>query len=87
MSVRSGSGAPGPVASLIQVKVKPGARRSSLQQAADGSWAAELKSPPVDGKANEELRTLVAAHFGCRKSAVSIKAGASGRTKWVKIET
>ena len=72
---------------LLQVKVKPNARTSSLHQAADGTWHAQLKSPPVDGKANEELVSLVAGHFGCRKSAVDIKAGATGRTKLVRVET
>jgi uncharacterized protein YggU (UPF0235/DUF167 family) len=40
----------------------------------------------VDGKANEELVALVARRFKCRRAAVSIKAGASGRTKLVKVE-
>jgi uncharacterized protein (TIGR00251 family) len=71
----------------LQVKVKPNARTSSLVQAPDGTWVATLKSPPVDGKANAELVALVAAHFNCRKAAVHIKAGASGRTKLVKVET
>ena len=71
----------------LQVKVKPRANTSSLVQASDGTWVAKLKSPPVDGKANEELVALVAEHFKCRKAAVAIKAGASGRTKLVKIET
>ena len=74
-----------PGRSLIQVKVKPGSRVSLLSQV-DGVWLAQLKSPPVDGKANAELIALVARHFGCHKSAVSIKSGASGRLKWVKIE-
>lgn len=71
---------------LMQVKVKPRARASSLTQAPDGTWLAKLKSPPIDGKANEELIGLVAEHFQCRKAAVSIKSGASGRTKLVKVE-
>ena len=71
----------------IQVKVKPNARVSSLQEPGGGGpWQAQLKSPPVDGKANEELVALVAKRFGCRKSAVSIKSGASGRMKLVQIE-
>jgi uncharacterized protein len=70
---------------IIQVKVTPRARESSLAQAPDGTWVAKLKSPPVDGKANAELIALVAEHFECRKSAVSIKAGASGRMKLVQI--
>jgi uncharacterized protein YggU (UPF0235/DUF167 family) len=71
---------------IIQVKVRPQARASLLEEAGDGTWTAQLKSPPVDGRANDELVALVARHFGCRKSAVSIKGGASGRVKWVRIE-
>jgi uncharacterized protein (TIGR00251 family) len=71
---------------VIQVRVKPRARTSRLTPGEDGVWLAELKSPPVEGKANEELVALVARHFGRPKSAVSIKSGASGRTKRVRIE-
>ena len=66
--------------------MKPRARESSLVQAPDGTWLARIKAPPVDGKANEELVALVAEHFGCRKAAVTIKSGASGRTKLVKVD-
>jgi uncharacterized protein (TIGR00251 family) len=72
---------------ILQIKVKPRARVSTLVQGPDGTWMAQLKSPPVDGKANEELVALVAKHFGCAKAAVAIKSGASGRTKLVKISS
>ena len=71
---------------VIQVKVKPNSRASVLEQKDDGTWLAQLKSPPVDGKANEELLTLVSKHFECRKSDVSIKAGSAARVKLVRIE-
>jgi uncharacterized protein (TIGR00251 family) len=71
---------------IIEIKVRPNARSSWLEPAADGSWQAQLKAAPVEGKANQELIALVARHFGCPKSAVSIKAGASGRRKLVRIE-
>lgn len=70
----------------LQVTVKPRARASELSQQPDGTWVARLKAPPVDGKANEELIGLVAEHFHCRKAAVTIKAGASGRRKLVRVE-
>ncbi|OFE13001.1 hypothetical protein PHACT_07500 [Pseudohongiella acticola] len=73
-------------ATILQVKVKPRARVSGLAQAADGTWVATLKAPPVDGKANTELVGLVAQKFQCPKTAVTIKAGASGRTKLVMVE-
>ena len=69
----------------LTVKVKPNARASSLVQGDDGTWLATLKSPPVDGKANAELIALVAERFHCPKAAVSIKAGAGGRTKLIRI--
>ena len=75
-----------PTSSVIQLKVKPNSRASSLVELADGTWLAQLKSLPVNGKANEELIALIATHFDCRKSAVTIKSGASGRMKLVRID-
>jgi uncharacterized protein YggU (UPF0235/DUF167 family) len=71
---------------MLQVKVKPRARASSLELLADGTWLARLKAPPVDGKANAELVALVAERFHCPKAAVTIKAGAGGRLKLVKVQ-
>ncbi len=70
----------------IQVKVKPQARASTLEQQPDGSFVAQVKAAPVDGKANAELTALVARYFGVPKSAVSIRAGASGRMKLIDID-
>lgn len=71
---------------ILQIKVKPNAKSSSLEEQPDGGgWLAKLKSPPVDGKANAELIALVAEHFGCRKADVTLKIGATGRNKLVQI--
>ncbi|MBN8715257.1 MAG: DUF167 domain-containing protein [Xanthomonadales bacterium] len=66
--------------------MKPRSGRSSLVLGGDGTWLARLKAAPVDGKANQELIALLAAQFGCSKSAISIKSGLSGRVKLVRIE-
>jgi uncharacterized protein YggU (UPF0235/DUF167 family) len=70
---------------ILDVRAKPNARVSRLERQADGSWLAYLASPPVDGKANEELIALVARTFACARSAVTIKRGASGRLKRVQV--
>lgn len=70
----------------LQIKVKPRDRRSELVEAADGTWVARVKAPPVDGRANEELVGLVADEFQCGKAGVRIQSGASGRTKLVGVE-
>ena len=50
-------------AQRLQVKVKPRSRTSAFLQAAEGTWLAQLKAAPVDGKANAEL---VAGRTACR---------------------
>ena len=70
----------------LTVRVKPNARAASLRQLDDGSWLAAVPAPPVDGKANAALIALVAAHFGCPKSAVRIRSGAGGRCKRVQVD-
>ena len=70
---------------ILLVKAKPNARTSALTLQDDGTWLAQLKSAPVDGKANAELVGLVSKQFGCAKSAVSIRTGAGSKLKRVEI--
>jgi uncharacterized protein len=70
----------------ISVKVKPNSKNSKLEKMGDQNvWTAWLKSPPVDGKANQELVALIANHFSCKKKSVSIKQGRNGRLKLIEI--
>ena len=71
---------------ILEVKVKPRSRTSGLEQLPDGTWVARLKSPPVDGKANAELVKLIAERFQCPRSSVSIRTGASGRLKIIRVD-
>lgn len=70
----------------IEVKVKPNSKESSIHEDSGGNWVARIKSPPVDGKANQELIKLVAKQFGVKKSRVSIRMGASSRLKRLQID-
>lgn len=70
-----------------QVKVKPNSKQQNIQEEADGSLTVHLKSPPVDGKANEELIKLLAEKFNVSKSQITIKSGLSSKTKLVEIDT
>lgn len=72
-------------ARTLRIRVKLHAKVGVLSEQPDGVWLAQLKSPPVDGKANEELIGLVARHFGCAKSAVAIKSGHASRMKLVTL--
>ena len=70
---------------ILSIKAKPNSRVSLLSRQDDGTWLAQLKSPPVDGKANAELVELVARTFGCAKSSVTVKSGAGTRYKRIEV--
>ncbi len=69
-----------------RVKVKPNAKQQKIEELADGSLNAHLKSPPLDGKANEELIKLLAKKFDVPKSSIRIKSGATSRQKLIEID-
>ncbi|MEY3221490.1 MAG: hypothetical protein RLZZ203_346 [Cyanobacteriota bacterium] len=69
-----------------RVKVKPNAKQQKIEELADGSLSVHLKSPPVDGKANEELIKLLAKNFDVPKSSIRIKSGATSRQKLIEID-
>jgi len=70
---------------LLRIKVKPGSKRPRIEEDEAGALTVHLKSPPVDGKANEELVSVLASRYGVAKSRVRIKTGLAGRSKTVEI--
>lgn len=69
-----------------QVRVKPNSKKQAITEEADGSLTVHLKSPPTDGRANDELIKLLATTFGVSKSSVTIKSGHTSRLKLVEID-
>jgi uncharacterized protein (TIGR00251 family) len=69
-----------------KVKVKPNSKVQKIEEDADGSLIVYLKSPPVDGKANQELIELLSKKFDVPKSDITIKSGLSSRQKLIEID-
>ncbi|EMY60638.1 DUF167 domain-containing protein [Leptospira terpstrae] len=69
----------------LTVKVKPNNKKPGLEFISETECIARLKSPPVDGKANEELITLLAKHFHVPKNNITIQSGLSSKSKLVLV--
>lgn len=71
------------------VRVRPGARRTSVGGRWDGAGGAALvvavAAPAVDGKANAAVLEALAAAFGVRPRRLVIVAGERGRDKVVEL--
>ncbi|MEA5596157.1 DUF167 domain-containing protein [Rivularia sp. UHCC 0363] len=69
-----------------RVKVKPNSKQQKIIEEEDGSLTIHLKSPPVDGKANQELIKVLSKKFDIPKSYIRIKSGASSRQKLIEVD-
>lgn len=70
---------------IYNVRVQARSSREEMIRNADGSLKAYLTVPPVEGKANEALRGLLAEEFCIAKSRVRIIRGESSKDKVVEI--
>ena len=67
------------------VRVRTRSSREEVARNADGSLKVYLKVPPIEGKANEALRELLAEEFCVSKSMVKIIRGERSKDKVVEI--
>ncbi len=71
---------------LIRVFVKTSSPRLRFPAGVEeGFVTAEVRSPPVGGKANRELVKTVAKFFGVSSSSISIVRGVKDRNKVIKV--
>ncbi|TGN17667.1 DUF167 domain-containing protein [Leptospira idonii] len=70
---------------VLSVQVRPGSKRPGIEKISEFEWIVRLNSPPVDGKANEELIRRIAEEFHIAKSKVSILSGLSSKKKKILV--
>lgn len=71
---------------LIPVKVQPRAKRREVAADDSGGLTVKVLSAPERGRANDEVRELLAEHFGVPVSRIRIVRGETSRHKLVSIE-
>jgi uncharacterized protein (TIGR00251 family) len=72
---------------VLDIKAVPRASRDRLGPWMEGDvLKVQLTAPPVEGAANEALRTFLAKALGVGRAAVSIVRGETCRKKTVRIE-
>lgn len=70
---------------IFSVRVVPRSGRNAIEGEHQGALKIRLIAPPVDDRANDSLRHLLAERLNVRVSAVRIVAGEKSRTKRVQI--
>ena len=70
----------------IIVKVRPGSRKGPLVEiGSNGELTIYVREPAVDGKANNAVARLLAAHLQLPRSRVELVSGATSRQKRFRV--
>jgi uncharacterized protein (TIGR00251 family) len=70
---------------MLSLRVQPRAKKNELVGPEGGHLKVRITAPPVEGKANAQLRRFLADEFGVPQSRVELLAGPRGRLKRVMI--
>ena len=71
----------------FEVRVIPRSSKSEIVGEHNGALKVKLKSPPVDGAANDELVKLLSKRFEILRSEIQIVAGHTSKTKQIRVRT
>ena len=67
------------------IKVKTNAKVNAVEESDTGELRVLVKAPPQEGRANEAVIEVLAAHFKIPKSRVAIVGGFKSKNKIIQI--
>ena len=70
---------------FLSILIQPNCKENEIQGIHGGKIKVRIHSPPVEGRANEELILYLAEVFHLRRNQIEIIKGHSTRHKQVKI--
>ena len=75
----------GPDTVIVRLHVQPGAGRTAVSGRYGDALKIRVAAPPEGGRANEACLALLASVLGVKAAQLELTAGASSRTKRVKV--
>lgn len=70
---------------LVRLRVQPGAHRPGVVGRHGDELKVRVQAPPERGRANRAVAELLAGVLGVRSGDVEVVAGATGRSKRVRV--
>jgi uncharacterized protein len=68
------------------VRVQPRARRDEIAGEREGRLLVRVTAPPVEGRANEAVRKLLAKRLGIAPGRIEVARGQAGRDKLIEVD-
>ena len=70
---------------IFTIRVTPRASANAVGGERDGALLVRVSAPPVEGKANDAVVTVLAKALGLPKSSVRVERGGATRTKLISV--
>ena len=71
---------------LLRLKIKPNQRFDKVEKV-ENDWQIRLKTPAIDGKANEHLVQYLATILELPQSAIQLTKGLTSRHKTLEVNS
>ena len=73
---------------ILKLHIQPRASRNAfVAPYDDDSYKVAISSPPLDGKANNELLRFLSKEFGLPRSHIHMESGLKSRTKSLRLKS
>jgi uncharacterized protein len=69
----------------ITARVKPNAKKETVEKVSDTEYIVRVKAPPHEGRANDAVVAALSEYFDIPKSRIAIFRGHTGKVKIVDI--
>ncbi len=69
----------------LQIWVQPGAKKNEMVGEYQNCLKVKLRAPPVENKANKELKSFLAEKFDLKSRDILLEGGQNSRKKLVSI--
>ena len=70
---------------ILTIKIHPNKKIAKIVKIADDSYEVNLKSRPIENKANLELLQLISDYFKVSKNQITFKSGLKSKFKTIEI--
>ncbi len=71
---------------LIKVRVLPRSSKDQIVSKECGIYKIKIMAPPIEGKGNKALQSLLAKKLGVAKNRIEVVAGKKSKTKMIRIQ-
>lgn len=69
----------------VAIRIKPNSKAEKIEQTGPNEFKVSVHEPPMENRANEAARKIIAAHFNVASSQVALVKGATSKNKVFEI--